>query len=145
MRGFTTLRDLAGADLGLKLAVDEGAIEAPRLVICGKALSQTVGHGDYRARYDNRPLHEARLGSLGRIADGVDEVRRASREEIKNGAQFIKIMANGGVASPTTQSTCCNIPTTKSAQSWKKPRIMGYMLPHTPIQMPPFAGRLNAV
>jgi len=100
MRGFTTLRDLAGADLGLKLAVDEGAIEAPRLVICGKALSQTVGHGDYRARYDNRPLHEARLGSLGRIADGVDEVRRASREEIKNGAQFIKIMANGGVASP---------------------------------------------
>ncbi len=100
MRGFTTLRDLAGADLGLKLAVDEGAIEAPRLIICGKALSQTVGHGDYRARYDNRPLHEARLGSLGRIADGVDEVRRASREEIKNGAQFIKIMANGGVASP---------------------------------------------
>lgn len=100
MRGFTTLRDLAGADLGLKLAIDEGAVEAPRLVICGKALSQTVGHGDYRKRYDNRPLHEARLGSLGRIADGVDEVRRASREEIKNGAQFIKIMANGGVASP---------------------------------------------
>lgn len=100
MRGFTTLRDLAGADLGLKLAVDEGAIEAPRLIICGKALSQTVGHGDYRARYDNRPLHAASLGSLGRLADGVDAVRLASREEIKGGAQFIKIMANGGVASP---------------------------------------------
>lgn len=100
MRGFTTLRDLAGADLGVKMAIDEGAIEAPRLIICGKALSQTVGHGDYRARYDNRPLHESRLGGLGRIADGVDEVRRATREEIKNGAQFIKIMANGGVASP---------------------------------------------
>ncbi|GGA94054.1 peptidase M38 [Brucella endophytica] len=100
MRGFTTVRDLAGADLGLKLAIEEGTIQAPRLVICGKALSQTVGHGDYRARYDNRPLHEARLGGLARLADGVDAVRRAAREEIKNGAQFIKIMANGGVASP---------------------------------------------
>lgn len=100
MRGFTTLRDLAGADLGLQMAINEGEIDAPRLVICGKALSQTVGHGDYRARYDNRPLHQSSLGSLGRIADGVDEVRRATREEIKNGAQFIKIMANGGVASP---------------------------------------------
>lgn len=100
MRGFTTLRDLAGADLGLKIAIDEGTIEAPRLMICGKALSQTVGHGDYRQRTDNRPLHDGSLGSLGIIADGVDDVRRATRREIKNGAQFIKIMANGGVASP---------------------------------------------
>lgn len=99
-RGFTTLRDLAGADLGLKMAVDEGLIEGPRLVICGKALSQTVGHCDYRGRNDRRPLHDGSLGSLGRIADGVDPVRRAAREEIKAGADFIKIMANGGVASP---------------------------------------------
>jgi imidazolonepropionase-like amidohydrolase len=100
MRGFTTLRDLAGADLGLRLAVEEGTIEAPRLVICGKALSQTVGHGDYRQRSDNRPMHDGSLGSLGILVDGVDNVRRATREQIKNGAQFIKIMANGGVASP---------------------------------------------
>jgi imidazolonepropionase-like amidohydrolase len=99
-RGFTTLRDLAGADLGLKMAVEEGLIEGPRLVICGKALSQTVGHCDYRGRNDRRPLHDSSLGSLGRIADGVDSVRRAAREEIKAGADFIKIMANGGVASP---------------------------------------------
>ncbi|MDR6820002.1 imidazolonepropionase-like amidohydrolase [Neorhizobium sp. 2083] len=100
MRGFTTVRDLAGADLGLKLAVEEGLIDGPRLVICGKALSQTVGHCDYRARNDKRELHAASLGALGRIADGVDEVRRATREEIKGGAEFIKIMANGGVSSP---------------------------------------------
>ncbi|MCX8995953.1 amidohydrolase family protein [Rhizobiaceae bacterium BDR2-2] len=100
MRGFTTIRDLAGADLGLKLAVEEGLIDGPRMVICGKALSQTVGHCDYRGRNDRRPLHEASLGSLGRIADGVDAVRRAAREEIKGGADFIKIMANGGVSSP---------------------------------------------
>lgn len=100
MRGFTTVRDLAGADLGLKMAVEEGLIDGPRLVICGKALSQTVGHCDYRSRHDKRELHVASLGALGRIADGVDEVRRAAREEIKGGADFIKIMANGGVSSP---------------------------------------------
>ncbi|MCO5093170.1 amidohydrolase family protein [Bosea sp. (in: a-proteobacteria)] len=100
MRGFTTVRDLAGADLGLKLAVEEGLIDGPRLIICGKALSQTVGHCDYRARSDKRPLHLESLGALGRIADGVDEVRRAAREEIKAGADFVKIMANGGVSSP---------------------------------------------
>ena len=100
MRGFTTVRDLAGADLGLKLAVEEGLIDGPRLVICGKALSQTVGHCDYRARNDKRPLHAEALGALGRIADGVDEVRRVAREEIKGGADFVKIMANGGVSSP---------------------------------------------
>lgn len=100
MRGFTTVRDLAGADLGMKLAVEEGLIDGPRLVICGKALGQTGGHIDYRSRHDDRPLFEHRLGSLGRICDGVDEVRRGSREEIRAGADFIKIMANGGVASP---------------------------------------------
>jgi imidazolonepropionase-like amidohydrolase len=103
MRGFTTVRDLGGADHGLVTAVEEGALEGPRLVICGKALSQTGGHTDFRGRYDERDRNDftRRLGSLGRIVDGVDEVRRACREEVKAGANFIKIMANGGVASPT--------------------------------------------
>ncbi|MDE2517777.1 MAG: amidohydrolase family protein [Rhodospirillales bacterium] len=101
MRGFTTVRDLAGADLGLQMAVEEGLIEGPRLVICGKGLSQVGGHGDYRTRTDDRPHFPHRLGALCRIVDGVDEVRRAAREEIRAGAAFIKIMANGGVASPT--------------------------------------------
>ncbi len=102
-RGFTTVRDLGGADIGLVMAVEEGLIEGPRLVICGKALSQTGGHTDYRGRFDRRPAdhYPHRLGTLGRICDGVDEVRRACREEIKGGAAFIKLMANGGVSSPT--------------------------------------------
>jgi imidazolonepropionase-like amidohydrolase len=100
MRGFTTVRDLGGCDLGLKLAVKEGLIDGPRLVICGKALGQTGGHSDFRARSDDRTLFEGCVGTLGRICDGVDAVRRAAREEIKGGASFIKIMANGGVASP---------------------------------------------
>jgi imidazolonepropionase-like amidohydrolase len=103
MRGFTTVRDLGGADHGLVMAIEEDLIEAPRLVICGKALSQTGGHTDYRGRYHSRDVdyYRDKAGTLGRVVDGVDDVRRAAREEIKAGAQFIKIMANGGVSSPT--------------------------------------------
>jgi len=103
MRGFTTVRDVGGADFGLKQAVEEGHFPTPRLVISGKALSQTGGHADFRGRYDDREavLTRHRLGALGRICDGVDQVRRAAREELKGGADFIKIMANGGCASPT--------------------------------------------
>ena len=100
MRGFTTVRDAGGADHGLVRAIDDGLIEGPRLVISGKALSQTGGHGDGRARSDDRAMFSGRVGALCRLVDGVDGVRRAAREEIKEGAQFVKIMANGGVASP---------------------------------------------
>jgi len=103
MRGFTTVRDLGGATAGLVRAVEEGLFPAPRLVICGKALSQTGGHCDFRGPFDDRPTltHGHSLGALGRVCDGVPELRRAAREEVKGGARFIKIMANGGCASPT--------------------------------------------
>lgn len=103
MRGFTTVRDIGGADIGLKMAVEEGTIVGPRLVICGKALSQTCGHCDFRGPYHNRNVdyYADRVGALGRVVDGVDAVRRAAREEIKGGAEYIKVMANGGIASPT--------------------------------------------
>ena len=103
MRGFTTVRDVGGADFGLKQATEEGHFPTPRLIISGKALSQTGGHADFRGRYDDRAAvaDRHRLGALGRICDGLDQVRRAAREEIKGGADFIKIMANGGCASPT--------------------------------------------
>ncbi|WNJ91823.1 amidohydrolase family protein [Bosea sp. 685] len=103
LRGFTTVRDVGGADFGLKQATEEGHFPTPRLVISGKALSQTGGHADFRGRYDDRAAvsDRHRLGALGRICDGLDQVRRAAREEMKGGADFIKIMANGGCASPT--------------------------------------------
>jgi imidazolonepropionase-like amidohydrolase len=102
-RGFTTVRDLGGATQALVDALDEGLIQGPRLVICGKALSQTGGHSDQRGRYDNRATDELtyRLGAMGRICDGVDAVRQAARDELRQGATFVKIMANGGVSSPT--------------------------------------------
>ncbi|PSC04204.1 peptidase M38 [Alsobacter soli] len=102
-RGFTTVRDVGGATHALVDALEQGLVDGPRLVICGKALAQTGGHADFRGRYDNRdPDYQTRrLGSLGRICDGVEACRHAARDEIRQGAQFIKIMANGGVASPT--------------------------------------------
>lgn len=100
-RGFTTLRDLGGADYGLVRAVNEGLIPGPRLVICGKGLTTTGGHADLRPRTDDRPgIFSDRLGSMGLIVDGVDNVRAACRTMIKEGAAFIKVMANGGVSSP---------------------------------------------
>lgn len=103
MRGFTTVRDLGGADRGMQKAVEDGLIDGPRLVICGKALSQTGGHTDYRGPYTNRDVsyYQHQLGALGRVCDGVAEVQRVAREELKNGAQFIKVMADGGVSSPS--------------------------------------------
>jgi imidazolonepropionase-like amidohydrolase len=104
-RGFTTVRDAGGAGIGLKRAVAEGAVAGPRLFISGHALSQTGGHGDTRSRSDFlRPIAACgcfRAGALSRVVDGVDNVRRAVREELQMGADQIKIMASGGIASPT--------------------------------------------
>jgi len=102
-RGFTTMRDVGGADFGLSMAVETGLIRGSRLFFCGRALSQTGGHGDFRARtYDGEygaPMQSSAT-SIGQVADGITEVRRACRQELRKGASFIKIMAAGGVASP---------------------------------------------
>jgi imidazolonepropionase-like amidohydrolase len=102
-RGFTTVRDAGGADFALAEAVERGLVAGPRLFVSGRALSQTGGHGDFRGRYnDAEPCACCRqAGNLARVVDGVDAVRKAAREEIKAGAHQIKIMASGGVASPT--------------------------------------------
>lgn len=105
-RGFTTVRDAGGAGWGLKCAVNEGTVKGPRLFISGRAISQTGGHGDPRPRSDHlRPMSFCgccfRAGDIGRVADGIDDVRRAVRQELQMGADQIKMMASGGVASPT--------------------------------------------
>ncbi|WP_219472329.1 metal-dependent hydrolase family protein [Nonomuraea rhizosphaerae] len=100
-RGFTTVRDLSGADYGLSDAQAEGLIRGPRLLFCGKALSQTGGHGDQRSRGQRDSDDHPCCAGLGRVADGVDAVRAAARDELRKGAHHIKVMASGGVASPT--------------------------------------------
>jgi imidazolonepropionase-like amidohydrolase len=103
-RGFTTVRDAAGADFGLQEAVERGLFEGPRLFIAGFPISQTGGHADMRpkgVRTREFFCSCAGLGLIGAIADGVGEVRRAVREQVRNGANQIKIMAGGGVSSPS--------------------------------------------
>jgi imidazolonepropionase-like amidohydrolase len=100
-RGFTTARDAGGADAGLRMAVEAGLIDGPRLLVSGRALSQTGGHGDDRAVTDGDPAPGAWNGGFARIADGVDGVRLAAREELRRGADQVKICASGGVMSPT--------------------------------------------
>ncbi len=100
-RGFTTVRDAGGADLGLALAVQKGLIAGPRLLFAGRGLSQTGGHGDMRSRTRFEPCGCAGYrGPITTIADGVDAVRRAAREELRKGAHQIKLMVSGGVLSP---------------------------------------------
>jgi len=103
-RGFTTVRDAAGADYGLQEAQARGLYEGPRLFIAGAPISQTGGHADMRpkgVRAQGMFCSCAGLGLVGAIADGVGEVRRAVREQVRNGANQIKIMAGGGISSPT--------------------------------------------
>jgi imidazolonepropionase-like amidohydrolase len=103
-RGFTTVRDAAGADYGLQEAVERSLFEGPRLFIAGQPISQTGGHADMRPKgVKSRELFCscAGLGLVGAIADGVGEVRRAVREQVRSGANQIKIMAGGGISSPT--------------------------------------------
>ena len=101
-RGFTTVRDASGADFGLQEAVARGIFKGPRLFIAGRALTQTGGHGDTRPKGARTMFCTcAGLGLAGAVADGVAEVRRAAREQLRNGADHIKVMAGGGVMSPT--------------------------------------------
>ena len=103
--GFTTVRDIGGGDFGLARAIEDRLIRAPRFFYAGKALSMTGGHGDLRGPNDS--CHTSGYCSCGAsnsicvIADGVDGCIKAVREELRRGAHCIKIMASGGVASPT--------------------------------------------
>lgn len=101
LRGFTTIRDMGGADAGLRRAVEEGLFPGPRLFVSGRPLSQTGGHGDMRNPADACPACALRAeANMMVVADGVDALRRAAREEIRRGVDQIKIMASGGISSP---------------------------------------------
>lgn len=105
-RGFTTVRDCGGAGLALKEALAEGLYPGPRLFTAGHGISQTGGHGDLRTSKDAEyQCCGGNVRGLGRIADGVDQCLHAAREEIRQGADFIKIMVSGGVVSPTDRLT----------------------------------------
>ena len=100
--GITTVRDAAGADAGLRMAVQEGTLIGPRMQISVQMLSMTGGHSDAW-------LPSGILGMWGLeypgmpsgVCDGVDGVSRKTREMIRAGADVIKIAASGGFLSPS--------------------------------------------
>ena len=101
-RGFTTVRDTGGADWGIRDGVAQGLLPGPRLFVAGRAIGQTSGHSDPRRRTDTGPTCptcNAMVFTLA-LADGPTEVRKAVREQLRQGADHVKIMVSGGVASP---------------------------------------------
>lgn len=98
-RGFTTVRDVAGGDIGLRRALDEGLLAGPRYLFTGPALSQTGGHGDPRP--GDLALDITCCPHTSEVVDGVEPLRVAVRERFRTGAHAIKIMTSGGVISLT--------------------------------------------
>jgi imidazolonepropionase-like amidohydrolase len=99
--GITTVRDAGGADLGVKLAIEDGLVHGPRVQIAIAMLSQTGGHGDYRLSSTVCAGPLPRLPDTpDPVVDGCDEIRRAIRALVRGGADVIKVCATGGVLSP---------------------------------------------
>lgn len=96
--GYTTVRDM-GAPMGfaisLRRAIEMGVARGPRIMASGRIISQTGGHADFHL-----PIGLS-FGEMSRIADGPDEVRKAAREQLREGADWVKICSSGGVMSPT--------------------------------------------
>ncbi|MBO9632601.1 MAG: amidohydrolase family protein [Chitinophagaceae bacterium] len=104
LRGFTSVRDLAGPSFGLKRAIDQGLTPGPRIYPSGAMISQSGGHGDFRLPYEvpsapNAPLSHGDAIGGGAIADGVEAVLKRAREQLMMGATQLKLAAGGGVSS----------------------------------------------
>jgi imidazolonepropionase-like amidohydrolase len=98
--GFTTVRDLGSrdvADVALRDAIADGRVLGPRMLVAVRSISSTGGHGDRNDLPDDIEVHR-----ISAIADGADEIRRRVRENCKRGADWIKVLATGGVMSAGT-------------------------------------------
>src|SRR5215831_13795627 len=99
--GFTSVRDAAGTPRGVKLAIDQGLFPGPRMRIAVSALSQTGGHGD--STMPNGANIRPSIEMPMTVVDGVEGVRRATREVLRAGADQIKVHTSGGVMSPNDE------------------------------------------
>jgi len=99
MAGFTSVRDLGGSGVNISLrnAIDKGLTSGPRIFTAGKAIGTTGGHADptngFRADFQGDP------GPKEGVVNSVEDARKAIRQRYKNGADWIKITATGGVLS----------------------------------------------
>jgi imidazolonepropionase-like amidohydrolase len=131
MQGFTTVRDAGGADYGLREIVASGLYPGPRLLVSGRVISQTGGHGDKRRRAEWTAPVECCLGMVGVIADGPDEVRKAVREQLRHDVNQIKVMASGGAMSPGDELDTTQYTVAEMRAAVEEARAVGtYVLAH---------------
>ena len=131
MQGFTTVRDAGGADYGFREAVDSGLYPGPRMLVSGRVLSQTGGHGDKRRRAETIDPVDCCLGMVGVIADGPDEVRRAAREQLRRDVDQVKVMASGGAMSPSDELDTTQYTVEEMRAAVEEARAVGkYVLAH---------------
>ncbi|GHH73059.1 peptidase M38 [Streptosporangium violaceochromogenes] len=104
-QGYTTVRDAGGCDAGFRQAIEQGVLQGPRLLVSNAPISMTGGHADFRRPTERGDVLEccSQVGMRPSIADGPDEVRKATRENIRTGADQIKVMAGGGAMSPADE------------------------------------------
>ena len=147
MRGFTTVRDLGGPVFGLKRAIDEGVTIGPRIYPSGAFISQTSGHGDFRFSFEvprvlGGPLSHSEAEGIAAIADSPDEVRLRAREQLRQGASQIKLMAGGGVASPHNPIELTQYTEPEFVLLSRRPTIGARMSRCMPIRRAQFGKRL---
>jgi imidazolonepropionase-like amidohydrolase len=131
MQGFTTVRDAGGADYGFRMVLEEGAFVGPRLLVSGRYISQTGGHGDKRRRSEWIDPIDGCVGMIGFIADGPDEVRKAARENIRRDVDQIKIMASGGAMSPSDELDTTQFTVAEMRAAVEEAQAVGtYVLSH---------------
>jgi len=103
MRGFTAIRDMGGPSIGLQKAIDDGVAKGPRIFSSGYFISQTSGHGDfnkqlnYQSPYFTNHVDPLYTRGWTLIADGVPEIKKAVRENLRQGVTQIKIMGSGSI------------------------------------------------
>lgn len=130
-QGFTTVRDAGGADAGFRVAVEQGLVPGPKISVCGSSITMTGGHADMRLSTEIATPSWSPVPT-GVVADGVTEVQKAAREQLRRGVDHIKIMAGGGCGSPadepdTTQYTLEEI----KAIVWEANAVHKKVLAHT--------------
>jgi len=146
LRGFTSVRDVAGPVFELKRSIDRGDVVGPRIWPSGAMISQTSGHGDFREveelpRTPMSPLSPAEEIGVSAIADGVPEVLRRSREQLMRGPARLSWRRGAGWPQPTTRSTSANTPKPSLKRRWMRRKTGTLMWPSMPIPTKPFRQR----
>ncbi len=147
LRGFTTVRDVGGANQGLVRAVEEDLFPAPRLVISGKALSQTGGHCDFRGPYDDRPTQQSGHRP-GRAGPGLRRRARncAGRRGRRSRAapSSLRSWPMAAAHHPPTRSISSVSPRRRSAPQWRRRATPAPTCPRISTRTTRSAGRWNA-